>query len=72
MTPHDLELKRYNEIADRLDQIEAVLFKAMDNACLDPNRKFIYDSVTLSLVYLRDVKDMFRRYAERQHDTSGD
>jgi len=72
MTPHDLELKRYNEIANRLDQIEIVLFKLMDHSSYSKTHKLLQDGVTLCLVYLKDVKDKFRRYAERQHDTSGD
>jgi len=72
MTPHDPELKRYNEIANRLDQIEVVLFKLMDHSSYSKTHKLLQDGVTLSLVYLKDVKDKFRRYSERQHDTSGD
>jgi len=72
MTPHDLELKRFNDIVSRLDQIEIVLFKIMDHSSYSKTHKLLQDGVTLSLVYLKDVKDKFRRYAERQHDTSGD
>lgn len=68
MTPHDLELKRYNEIVIRLEQIESVLFKVMDHSSYSKTHKLLQDGVTLSLVYLRDVKDKFRRYAEREHD----
>lgn len=64
MTPHDQELRLYNDIVHRLDQIEAALFKIMDNANIDPNRKFMYDDSVLALVYLKDVKDKFRKYAE--------
>ena len=64
MTPHDLELKRYNDITHRLDQIEDILNKVIYSKA----HKLVLDGATLSLVYLKDVKDMFRRYAERQHD----
>ena len=68
MTPHDLELKRYNEIMERLQQIEAVLFKVMDHSSYSKTHKLLQDGVTLGLVYLKDVKDKLRRYAERQDD----
>lgn len=67
MTPHDLELKRYNDIVQRLDQIENILYKIMDHTSYKKNHKVIDDGVHLSLVYLKDVKDLFRKYAERQH-----
>lgn len=66
MTPHDIELKRYNDIMLRLDQIEAVLFKVMDHSSYSKAHKLLQDGVTLGLVYLKDVKDKLRRYAERQ------
>jgi hypothetical protein len=68
MSPHDLELKRYNEIMIRLDQIESILFKVMDHSSYSKTHKLLQDGVTLGLVYLKDVKDKLRRYAERAHD----
>ena len=69
MTPHDLELKRYNEIMSRLDKIEVILYSVMDHSSYSKTNKLLQDGVTLGLVYLRDVKDKLRRYAERQDDT---
>jgi hypothetical protein len=68
MTPHDLELKRYNEIMHRLDQIEVILYSVMDHSSYSKAHKLLQDGVTLGLVYLKDVKDKLRRYSERQHD----
>ena len=69
MTPHDLELKKYNDVMHRLDQIEIVLLKVMDHAGYSKTHKLLQDGVTLSLVYLKDVKDKFRIYSERNNDT---
>ena len=69
MTPHDLELKRYNEIMSRLDKIEVIFYSVMDHSSYSKTNKLLQDAVTLGLVYLKDVKDKLRRYAERQDDT---
>ncbi len=62
MTPHDIELKRYNDIMFRLGQIEETLYDVLDLKC---NKK-IEDAMTISLVYIRDIKDKFKRYANQE------
>lgn len=66
MTPHDLELKQFNEIMHKLDLIEGVLFKIMDHVSYSKTHKLMQDGVTLSLVYIKDAKDKFKKYGERQ------
>ena len=64
MTPHDLELKRYNEIVLKLDQIETALYKIMDHSAFTGYDAKVQNGVTLALVYLRDVKDKINKYSE--------
>lgn len=61
MTPHDIELKRYNDIMFRISQIEALLYEVLDGKCDN-----VDDNMTLSLVYIKDIKDKFRRYANQE------
>ncbi len=65
MTPHDIELKRYNDIMIRLGQIEAALHEVYDDKGKISNYDELNDKVFLSLVYLRDIKDKFKRYANQ-------
>lgn len=71
MTPHDLELKRYNDIIHRLDQIENTLMIIMNHKQYSKMHKLMNDGVMLCTVYVKDVKDKFKRYAETGYDPSG-
>ncbi len=66
MTPHDLELKRYNHISMRLDQLEEQIRKLAEYDAYNSLSPSQQDAIVLAGVYCLDAKDSFRRYAERQ------
>lgn len=69
MTPHDLELRRYNHITVRLDQAEEQIRKLAEYDTYNMLTSEQQDAVVLAGVYILDAKDSFRRYAEKQDDT---
>lgn len=68
MTPHDKELKLYNDIIARLEQLEMqiLLLANYDHFnAMTPQQK---DAIVLAGVYCLDAKDKFKRYVERHYD----
>jgi len=68
MTPHDLELRRYNHITVRLDQAEEQIRNLAQYDTYQTLSREQQDAIVLAGVYILDAKDSFRRYAERQDD----
>ena len=66
MTPHDLELKQYNDIMDRLERIAVELNKVYSNKRAVPMPKSVEDSVYLCAVWAIDAMDKLKKYGERQ------
>jgi|GEM_PF-3843077 len=66
MTPHDVELKQFNNIMNRLELIELNLFRVMDDASYKDIPKNMQDSIYVSIVFLKDAKDKLMKYGERQ------
>ena len=62
MSPHDLELKLYNDIVKSLDQIDFCL------QIIANDEDYNNSSVALrAVLHLMDTRAMFRLYAERYH-----
>jgi hypothetical protein len=68
MTPHDLEVKRYNDLMNRLNQIEALMLELMDHPDAHLNTKLVNDNAFLCAVYIKDAKYIFKKYANQVDD----
>lgn len=69
MTPHDKELKLYNDIIARLEQIEMqilLLANYEDYSAMSNQQK---DAIVLAGVYCLDAKDKFKRYVGLKYDS---
>jgi hypothetical protein len=67
MTPHDLELKLYRDIVNRLEQIEQEtnkLYALRSELCFDKDTE---NSIFLCTIWAMDAKDKLRKYAERHY-----
>ena len=64
MTPHDLELKRYNDIMRYLDELKEYAIHN-SNGVTEPGYASAFESIGMKAEF---IKHMFRKYAERQHD----
>ena len=62
MNPHDLELRLYNDIMHRFEQIEESLHTVYD--VRHQMDKMAEDSLYLAIVWCKDAKDKFKRYSE--------
>ena len=65
MTPHDLELKRYNEIINHLDEIR-LYARHNANGVTEPGYSSAFDMISWKAEH---IMGLFRKYAERQDDT---
>lgn len=62
MTPHDKELRLYNDIMHRFEQIEESLHTVYD--VRHQFDKITEDALYLAIVWCKDAKDKFLRYSE--------
>jgi hypothetical protein len=69
MTPHDVELKRYNDIVERLDQAYNECIKFMEHRANTVVTNDMRDSIFMAGIYICDAKDKFKVYAESKYDT---
>lgn len=72
MTPHDKELKLYNDIIARLEQLEEQIRKLANYDDFTHNllSREQQDAIVLAGVYCLDTKDKFKRYAGLKYDSN--
>lgn len=66
MTPHDQEVRLYNDIMHRIQQIEGTINKLFSNRSTLP--KEAEDAIFLAAVYAKDLNDKFTKYANRKYE----
>ena len=66
MTPHDLELKQYNAIMERLELIALKMNELYSNRREYELHRYVEDGIYLCAVWALDAKDKFKKYGERQ------
>lgn len=70
MTPHDKELKLYNEIIARLEQLEMQILLLANYEDYNTMSNQQKDAIVLAGVYCLDAKDKFKRYAGLKYDSN--
>lgn len=68
MTPHDKELRLYNDIMDRLEKIEGTMNKLFSKRKELTMPREVEDGIFITAVWALDLKDKFTKYANRRYD----
>ena len=68
MTPHDLELKLFNDIMKTIEKIEGTMNKLFSKRKELAIPREVEDGIFLTAVWALDLKDKFTKYANRRYE----